>query len=110
MIVKPGERLKQLCKEMGNQYSIKVIDLEPVIYRDFHNGYDVEISGLNRNSSRTRATIYLWKDKREIVRTLEKVKQEQLVQTVESLYKWTKDGAKQTAGQTTGQTGEPAAT
>lgn len=86
-IQEPVAHIKKLCRKLGSQYSIKVIDLEPVIYRDFHNGYDVEVSGLNHNSDRARTTIYLWKDKSEIVRTLERVEQEKLGQAVEELYR-----------------------
>lgn len=81
----PVEHIKKLCRELGNQYSIKVIDLEPVIYRDFYNGYDIEISGVNQNRPTARATIYLWKDKREIVRTLWKVPQDGIADAVEEL-------------------------
>lgn len=84
---KPVQHIKKLCRELGSQYSIKTIDLEPVIYRDFYNGYDIEVSGLNHNSDRARATIYLWKDKRVIVDRLDRVEQGQIGQAVEKLYR-----------------------
>lgn len=87
IVQEPVPHLKELCKKLGSQYSIKVIDLEPVIYRDFHNGYEVEVSGLNQSSDTARATIYLWKDKKRIVRTLERVEQKRIKEIVEELYK-----------------------
>lgn len=50
--------MKELCDELGKEYSIKIIDGEWVIYRDFHNGYDVEISGTNTTNSKNRVTIF----------------------------------------------------
>lgn len=84
---KPVAHIWKLCSELGSQYRVEIIDLEPVIYRDFHNGYDVEISGVNRNSGTARATIYLWRDKRRIVKTLENVEQARIGQAVEELYR-----------------------
>lgn len=77
--------MDRLCRELGSQYSVKVIDMEPVIYRDFLNGYDVEISGLYQKSKRARSNVYLWKDGRQIVRTLYGVEQAELGQKVEEL-------------------------
>ena len=56
----PTEGLKAICEKLGNQYSIRLFDLEQVIYRDFGNGYDVEVSGLNHNNKTFNATIYVW--------------------------------------------------
>ena len=36
------------------------MDGEWVAYRKFDNEYDVEISGMNHNSVKKRANIYLW--------------------------------------------------
>lgn len=55
------QHLKELCKELGKEYSIEIIDGEWVIYSDFHNGYDVEISGVNTTGSRKRVTIFCGK-------------------------------------------------
>lgn len=57
--------LKKLKREMGEDYSIKCIDLEWCLYRDFGNGFDVEISNVNHHAnSKQPATLYLW-DTRE---------------------------------------------
>ena len=78
-------RLTEICKGLGSKYKIAVIDQEKVIYRDFFNGYDVEIC----IKPRSRATIYLWKDKREIVNIREAVGLEQIGEAVEDLYRRT---------------------
>lgn len=66
----PTKGLKAICQKLGNQYSIRLFDLEQVIYRDFGNGYDVEVSGLNHNNKTFNATIYVWNTK--ITRVVEK--------------------------------------
>ena len=40
-VKKPTTQMRQLCKSLGDQYRITIIDLERVINRDFGNGYDV---------------------------------------------------------------------
>ncbi len=66
-VKQPTTQMRQLCKSLGDQYRITIIDLERVINRDFGNGYDVEISNMNTTSLRKKARIYLWKDKKRIV-------------------------------------------
>lgn len=51
--------IRALCKELGENYRICTIDLERVIYRDFGNGFNVEISGMHTSSLKKTATIYL---------------------------------------------------
>lgn len=53
-----------LCRSLGSEYEIKVIDLERCIYRDFHNGFEIEISGSYTTSKKMRCSIYLWYDQR----------------------------------------------
>ncbi|MDD4003510.1 MAG: hypothetical protein PHE12_04860 [Clostridia bacterium] len=53
-------KLKDICAELGKKYSIKMIDLEQIIYRKFNDNYDVEISGLNNNRKKFKANIYVW--------------------------------------------------
>lgn len=52
--------IKELKKALGKDYRITIIDLEKVLYRDFGNGFNVEISGVSRANYRKPATIYLW--------------------------------------------------
>lgn len=52
--------IKELKKALGKDYRITYIDWEKVLYRDFGNGFNVEISGVSRANYRKPATIYLW--------------------------------------------------
>ncbi len=67
------KKLKDICAELGKKYSIKMIDLEQIIYRKFNDNYDMEISGLNNNRKKFKANIYVWDidHKFLIVETLE---------------------------------------
>ena len=38
--------IRALCRSLGKEYRVCTIDFEPVIYRDFGNGFNVEISGV----------------------------------------------------------------
>lgn len=80
----PTARLKRICRQLGKKYSIKRIDWEPVIYRDFKNGYDVEISGLNEKYG--KAYIYLWKNAQVIVKSIQKVHVKDIAKVVDNLY------------------------
>lgn len=82
---KPTTHMRKLCKSLGAKYSLRVIDFERVIYRDLGNGYDIEVSGMNTSSLKRKATIYLWKDKKVIVRGLKGVPQDSIDKYVEEL-------------------------
>ncbi|MCD2492959.1 hypothetical protein LQE92_10000 [Lacrimispora sp. NSJ-141] len=58
----PGKNsyIKALCRSLGAEYCVREIDLEPIIYRDFGNGFNVEISGVYTASTKKKATRYLW--------------------------------------------------
>lgn len=81
----PTKHIKELCKELGKDYSVEIIDKEWVIYRDFHNGYEVEISCVNTTSLRKPATIHLWKEKTYTIKTIENVPQSNIGDRVEEL-------------------------
>lgn len=49
-----------LCKKLGKEYVIRNIDFERCIYRDFGNGFSVEISCTHTTSTSTPATLYFW--------------------------------------------------
>lgn len=78
--------MRKLCRSLGEQYRITDIDLERVIYRDFGNGYDVEISGVNTSSTKKKANIYLWKDGLRIVERHIGVAQDEIGSAVNALY------------------------
>ena len=52
--------LPELKKALGANYSIRTIDMEKCLYRDFGNGFNVEISGCSRANRKCPATLYLW--------------------------------------------------
>lgn len=73
-IKEPTKGIKNICKQLGNEYCIRLFDFEQVIYRDFGNGYDVEVSGLNHNRKTFKATIYVWNaEKNHIVKTISNI-------------------------------------
>ena len=78
-----------LCKRLGAEYSIITIDLERVIYRDFKNGFDVEISNTHTTSKRKRANIYLWYDKRIMVKCVRGIPFDNIGIEVDKLYIYT---------------------
>lgn len=57
---KRDQALRSLVKELGADYCIRTIDGEPCPYRDFGNGFNVEVSGMHTSSMRKTANIYLW--------------------------------------------------
>lgn len=85
-VAKPTRHMKELCKKLGSEYRITDIDLERVVYRDFGNGYDVEISGVNTSSLSKKARIYLWKDKHRIIKIIENVPQSGIGAWVDKLH------------------------
>lgn len=52
--------IRQLKKQLGDDYRIFTIDFERCLYRDFGNGLNVEISGVNTRRLGKKATLYLW--------------------------------------------------
>lgn len=66
--IPPIKHLRELCHALGSGYHIRLFDGEQVIYRDFGNGYDLEISGMNTSSLRKKAILYLWKDANRIIK------------------------------------------
>lgn len=52
--------INQLKKQLGPEYRIRTIDFERCLYRDFGNGFNVEISGVNSRRKDQKATLYLW--------------------------------------------------
>ena len=52
--------LKELKKTLGDDYKIRIIDWEKCLYRDFGNGFNIEVSGCSRSNRKGTATVYLW--------------------------------------------------
>lgn len=90
-----GKRIKEIAKELGDKYCLKVIDCEWCVYRDLKNGYDIEVSGLNNRRKTMNATVYVWRTKEycRIVDTAKNITSiEQLKQTLEEIEEWYKSG------------------
>ena len=49
-----------LCKSLGREYFVDVVELERCICRDFGNGFAVEISQTHVADEFANASIYLW--------------------------------------------------
>ena len=79
-----------LCKKLGKDYHICYIDLERCIYRDFGNGFNLEISCTHTISKRKKAKLYLWFGECFIVRKVYGVAQEDIGTVAEELYEYTK--------------------
>lgn len=68
---KPGKKIRDICQALGADYSLKVFDLENVIYRDLGNGYDFEVSNLDNRKQSIDARIYIWDNrKNQVVETI----------------------------------------
>lgn len=52
--------IQGLRKQLGPEYRIRTIDFERCLYRDYGNGFNVEISGVNTRRAGKKATLYLW--------------------------------------------------
>ena len=78
----PTKRLKEICSNLGDKYCIRLFDGENVIYRDLHNGYDIEVSGLDNNRNTMSATIFVWDaDKMHIVETIRNITSFEILST-----------------------------
>ena len=75
-----------LCKKLGKDYRIYYIDLERCIYRDFGNGFNVEISGTHTTNKRKPASLYLWFGSELIVKRVHDVHQDDIGHVADELY------------------------
>ena len=81
--------LRSLCKQLGPEYRIYCIDLEKCLYRDFRNGFNVEISGVHTTSQKRLATLYLWYGEKMIVKTVHDVARSDISNAVDELLRYT---------------------
>lgn len=79
-------QLRKLCRQLGSDYEITIIDLEHVIRRNLGKGYDLEISGVNTSSLKRKATLYVWKDKKHIVEKIHRVSRDDIGSIADKLY------------------------
>ncbi len=67
----PGKKIRETCKALGKDYTIRVIDLENVIYRDLGNGYDFEVSNIDNRKKSFEPVLYIWDNRKpHIVETI----------------------------------------
>lgn len=52
--------IRVICKQLGAEYRVCNIDFEPCIFRDFGNGFNVEVSGITNKSKNRKVNLYLW--------------------------------------------------
>ena len=88
-MAKKDVEIRALCKSLGKEYRICTIDFERVIYRDFGNGFNVEISGVYTKKEKKNATLYLWHGDTQpeclVVKTVRDVPRESISGEVEQL-------------------------
>ncbi len=87
--------MRKLCNDLGEKYSIRTIDFERVIYRDFENEFDVEVRGVHTSSQKKRASVYLWFEKSLIVKAVKNVNRNNIGNVVDDLYEYSKELIKQ---------------
>lgn len=84
--------IRALCKSLGDDYRVTTIDFERVIYRDFGNGFNVEISGMHTSNMKKKATLYLQYGDTMceciIVKKVRDVAREEISRKVEDLYSY----------------------
>ncbi len=76
----------KLCRELGKEYRVRYVDWERCIYRDFGNGFNVEVSGTNTTSTRKKADIFLWYDGRFTITCIQNVPFSEIGNVVDRLY------------------------
>ena len=75
-----------LCRNLGKDYCIRTIDLERCIYRDFGNGFNVEISNTHTTSKKKLASLYLWFGEHFIVKRAHRVSREDIGAVADEFY------------------------
>ncbi len=85
--------IRALAKKLGKEYRVTIIDFEHVVYRDFGNGFNVEISGMYTTSKKKKATLYLWDGETLgacVVKITSDVARDDIGTEVEKLYEYSK--------------------
>lgn len=66
-IKQPGQKIKNLCNSLGSQYTIKQIDFEYVICRDFGNGFKLVISNVDNSFEAYCVTVSVWNTTKDLL-------------------------------------------
>ncbi len=62
------KKMKEALAVLGPDYTTIFFDGEKCIYRDFRNGHEIEISGMDNNRHTPYcAGIYIWKNRKKII-------------------------------------------
>lgn len=77
--------LKDLCLSLGDRYRIVTFDFEPVVYRNFFNGFEIEVSRLNNNRKNPLGTIFIWKDKKDVIRAIRGIPKDRIKEKLEEI-------------------------
>ena len=69
--------IEEVVDVLGKQYTLLQIDDSWCIYRDFGNGYDVEINMEKTRKNTLNATVYVWhiKDKLKVIERIDDIKE-----------------------------------
>ena len=89
--------IRALAKRLGKEYRVTTIDFEPVVYRVFDNGYNVEISGMFTTSKKKKATIFLWNGEKagcRVVKIVKDVAQDDIGSVVETMRRYSESISK----------------
>ena len=79
----------KLCRELGKEYRVRYVDWERCIYRDFGNGFNVEVSGTHTTSKRKKALIFLWYGNDYTITCIREVPFSEIGNVVDRLYDYT---------------------
>lgn len=79
----------KLCRGLGKEYRIRYVDWERCIYRDFGNGFNVEVSGTHTTSKHKKALIFLWYSDEYTITCIQKVPFSEIGNVVDRLYDYT---------------------
>lgn len=85
--------IRELAKRLGPDYRVTIIDFEPVVYRDFGNGFNVEISGMYTTNKKAKANLYLWNGEKygaRVVKTAMGVAREDIEMEVVKMHEYSK--------------------
>ncbi len=82
------KNVKRVLEELGENYSMASVDYPYTedVYRDFQNGIDVEIL-VPYNKRNLEVSVFIWKDKREIIERAFDVPLSRLKETLELMYR-----------------------
>ena len=79
----------KLCRELVKEYRVRYVDWERCIYRDFGNGFNVEVSGTHTTSKRRKAVIFLWYGSAFTVTCIKEVSFSEIGNVINRLYDYT---------------------